>query len=271
LDPARPVSGVTTATSIVAGDQHECARLEDRTVWCWGVGDSGQRGDGNFNTAQPNPVEVVGGSGTPLTGASAITTRGYHTCALLVDGTVQCWGQNDNGQLGDGGPLPGRSSNPPARVSGLSGVLAVTGGFRHTCALLGDHTVWCWGLNDSGQLGDGTTTSSSTPLQVGGITSAVAVSAGVSHTCALLSGGAVKCWGWNNAGQLGNGTTTNASTPVTMTGTGGTAVTWASSDQTIATIDATGLATADQKAGTTTITATDGSGATASTTLTVRQ
>src|SRR5439155_13555994 len=166
------ISGTDNIQAIAAGGYHTCALFPNGTVKCWGRNDQGQLGDGTTQSSS-TPVQV-GGSGTPLGGAIAITGGFYHTCAILQpDGTVQCWGQNDNGQLGDGSTLPGRSSNPPARVSGLSGVLSVTGGFRHTCALLGDHTVWCWGLNDSGQLGDGTTTSSSTPLQVGGITSAV--------------------------------------------------------------------------------------------------
>src|SRR5439155_680651 len=156
--------------------------------------------------------------------------------------------------------------------------VAVSGGYRHTCALLGDGTVQCWGRNLEGQLGDGTTTSSPTPVRVGGVTGAVAIAAGQGgvHTCALLADGSVKCWGalgaGNAVGQLGNGSTTGSATPVTMTetgGTGGAGVTWASSNTTVATIDATGLATG-RSAGTTTITATDGSGASASTTLRVR-
>ena len=124
----------------------------------------------------------------------------------------------------------------------------------------------CWGQNESGQLGDGTTTNRTTPVPVSGITDAVAVTAGWwHHSCALLGAGTVKCWGDNEWGQHGNGTTTHAHSPVTMSGTG---VTWTSSNTSVATIDGSGRATG-VGAGTTTITATDASGDSASTTLTV--
>src|SRR5437867_3474448 len=266
--------GLTTATSVVTGDAHTCALLGDGTVQCWGVGDSGQRGDGTFNNISTVPVAVVGmGGAGHLTNAVAVAARGYHSCALLGDGTVRCWGRNADGQLGDGtvadpatGP-PGSST--PVQVSGITGAAAVIAGGYHTCALFTDGTARCWGLNDDGQLGNGTTTSSTTPVQAVGINDAVAVNAGILHTCALLSNSTVKCWGavapGDGFGQLGNGSTTGSSTPVTVTGTG---VAWASSNGAVATIDASGRATG-LGGGTATITATDGSGVSASTTLTV--
>src|SRR5439155_15534161 len=187
-----------------------------------------------------------------------------------------CWGENVDGQLGTS--TAGEVSTTPVRVGGITGAIAVTAGWQHTCALLGDGTVQCWGRNLEGQLGNGTTTSSTTPVRVVDLTGAIAVTGGWwRHSCALLSDSSVKCWGAvgadNAFGQLGNGSTTGSAAPVTMTGTGGTGgtgVTWASGNTTAATIDATGLATG-RSAGTTTITATDGSGANATTTLTVRQ
>src|SRR5205809_4781134 len=255
-------SGITGAAAVIAGGYHTCAVLmPDRTVQCWGRNDDGQLGDGT-RTSSSTPVPVGG-----LTGAAAVTGGFYHTCALLGDGTVQCWGQNYEGQLGNG--IVGGVSTTPVLVAGLANVRAVSGGYRHTCALLRDGTVQCWGRNVEGQLGDGTTTSSSTPVGVGDITDAVAVGSGVLHTCALLLNSTVKCWGavgsGNDFGQLGNGATTGSSTPVTVMGTG---VVWTSSDPTVATIDASGRA-AGLGAGTATITATDGSGASASTTLIV--
>src|SRR3989442_1528336 len=263
------VSGLTAATRVATGAEHACALLGDSTVRCWGAGDSGQRGDGTFDNSSTVPVAVGG-----LTGAVTVVTGGYHTCALLGDGTMWCWGRNADGQLGDGTAGPqcaqttGRCSPTPVRVGGITSPAAITAGGYHTCVRVG-------GRNGGGQLGEGPPPSSPPPVRVGGITGAVAIAAGRGglHTCALLADGSVKCWGalgaGNDVGQLGNGSTTGSATPVTMTGTAGAGVTWASSNTTVATIDATGLATG-RSAGTTTITATDGSGASASTTLRVR-
>ena len=111
------------------------------------------------------------------------------------------------------------TSATPVQVVGITGAVAVTAGWRHTCALLADGTLRCWGDNETGQLGDGSSTSSSIAVQVAGITEAVAVTAGWwHHSCALLRDGAVRCWGVNEWGQFGNGTTTGSSTPVTMAG-----------------------------------------------------
>src|SRR6266704_1746017 len=260
-------NGALTPTAVAAGGFHACMRLPDGTVQCWGRNDYGQLGDETV----ADPATGPPGSSTPvqvsgITGAAAVIAGGYHTCALFTDGTAQCWGRNADGQLGDGSSLGERA---PTRVAGLSDARAVSGGYKHTCAVLGNGTVWCWGLNDDGQLGNGTTTSSTTPVQAVGINDAVAVNAGILHTCALLSNSTVKCWGavapGDGFGQLGNGSTTGSSTPVTVTGTG---VAWASSNGAVATIDASGRATG-LGGGPATITATDGSGVSASTTLTV--
>src|SRR2546425_9053924 len=177
------VSGLTAATRVATGAEHACALLGDSTVRCWGAGDSGQRGDGTFNNSSTVPVAVGG-----LTGAVTVVTGGYHTCALLGDGTMWCWGRNADGQLGDGtagtqiGRASGLCSSTPVRAGGITSPAAITAGGYHTCALLGDGTVWCWGRNGQGQLGDGTTTNSSSPVRAGGISSAVAVSGGVCCT-----------------------------------------------------------------------------------------
>jgi hypothetical protein len=135
-------------------------------------------------------------------GATAIAAGGDHSCALLTGGTVQCWGYNGNGQLGNG---TFTSSLNRVKVTGITTAIAITAGQYHSCALLSGGTVECWGDNYSGQLGNGTLTDSSTPVTVTGITSATAITAGDYHSCAVLSGGTVECWGSNQFGGLGNG------------------------------------------------------------------
>jgi alpha-tubulin suppressor-like RCC1 family protein len=136
--------------------------------------------------------------------AVRISAGASHTCQVNEDGTVRCWGANNVGQLGTGLKSTG-PTRIPVLVSGLTTAIAIAAGFSHTCALLANGTVRCWGDNPSGQLGEGITGQRLVPVAVVGITTAVAIAAGASHTCALLTDGSVRCWGANIFGQLGIG------------------------------------------------------------------
>jgi hypothetical protein len=198
-----------------------------------------------------------------LSSVTAVSAGATHTCALRTDGSIQCWGNNYEGQLGDGTGTP---SPTPVTVSGITTAIEVRAGWGHSCARLSDGTLRCWGEGTSGQLGNGAVQTSTTPVAVSGISTAIGLTAGWwHHSCALLSDASVRCWGVNEWGQFGNGTTAGSAVPVAMSGAG---MAWTSSVTTVATIDGTGRATAVGP-GVTTITVTDATGATASTTLIV--
>jgi len=202
------VNGLTTAVSVGAGIEHSCALLADGTVRCWGTNFVGQLGDGTIGGGSAIPKPVQG-----LSGVIGLGAGGFHNCAIMSDRTAQCWGRNQDGQLGNGNNTT--DSGTPQPVTGLTGVVALAAGGYHTCALLNDASVRCWGRNDRGQVGDGTTISRSTPVVVSGMTSAVQISGGLYHMCALVADGTLQCWGQNDSGQIGN-TQVFSSVPVTV-------------------------------------------------------
>jgi alpha-tubulin suppressor-like RCC1 family protein len=204
--------------AISAGGLHTCALTSGGAVKCWGQNEYGALGDGNLGTNRLTPVRVAGLDG----GVAAISLGGLHTCALTGGGAVKCWGDNASGQLGDG--TSGTSRLTPVDVPGLAGgIEAISAGESHTCVLTSGGAVKCWGYNDTGQLGDGTSgTIRLTPVDVLGLAGGVtAIAVGAYHTCALTSGGGVKCWGYNGHGQIGDGTSgTNRLTPRDVVGLG---------------------------------------------------
>jgi alpha-tubulin suppressor-like RCC1 family protein len=189
------------ARTLTRGARHGCVLSTGDGVKCWGYNYYGQLGDGT-NANRSAAVDVSGLDG----GVGAVSAGAFHTCALTSDGGVECWGDNSRGQLGDGRTHERWS---PAGVSGLAnGAIAVAGGDSHGCAVLRGGGVKCWGDNQYGQLGDGTTHWRLTPVDVRGLSGgATALALGHRQSCALLTGGAVQCWGGNEFGQVGDGTT----------------------------------------------------------------
>jgi alpha-tubulin suppressor-like RCC1 family protein len=226
-----PVSNLWGVRALAAGNLHTCALLDDGTVKCWGatgIADTKTPMTIDAGPLPPCPIitstgaaEMFGSSpGTVpgLTGPTAITTGyGESDCALLVDGTVRCWGFDGDGELGNG-TIEASDVLPPVAVSNLSGVTAIGNGPFHDCAVKSDGHVACWGANESGELGNGTTTASSVPVAVANLTNAIAVTANgpaggpgcaacYAYTCALLADSTVACWGESQDGETGGGAT----------------------------------------------------------------
>lgn len=206
------VSGLSGMVAVAGGSGHTVAVKNNGTVWTWGANTTGALGDGTL-TSRLTPVQVSG-----LTGVVAVAAGNGHTVAVKSDGTVWSWGNNATGQMGDGVGVSYRTA--PVQASGLTGVVAVAAGDGRTFALKADGTVWAWGANTYGELGDGTTTQRTTPVLLTGLTGVAKLSTSLngSITLARKSNGTLWAWGSNYYGQLGDGTTITRTTPVQVVG-----------------------------------------------------
>ena len=222
-----------TAVAVSSGVAHTCAILDNGSIACWGYNGAGALGNGG-TTDSTTPV-LTSSLGAGRT-AVALSAGGDHTCAILDNGSVSCWGYNEEGGLGNGGTT---DSTTPVLTSSLGAgrtAVALSSGNYHTCAILDNGSIACWGgANEYGQYGNGNYTSSNIPVltsSLGAGRTAVALSSGEYHTCAILDNGSVSCWGYNGNGQLGNGGTTDSTTPVLTSslGAGRTAAEWVDVD-----------------------------------------
>lgn len=220
--------GTEEWSSLAAGALHSCAVRGDGTLWCWGRNNRGQLGLGD-DDSRNKPTRVGDGANWQL-----VTGGSDHSCGLQRDGTLWCWGHNAFGQLGTGGTTASASPVEIPSGSETHKWSAVTAGDNHTCALREEGSLWCWGVNSYGRLGNGTVESALSPLRIGSATNWTQVSAGSLHTCGVQSDGGVWCWGANYSYELGmNGSTSdpvlaptrlsgNATWSEVVAGTGGT-------------------------------------------------
>jgi alpha-tubulin suppressor-like RCC1 family protein len=215
------VTGLAGIIAISGGGAHSLALANDGTLWAWGANGFGQLGDGT-STDSATPISI-------LTDVTAIAAGDFHSLALKSDSTVWSWGYNYYGQLGNGTfdvAAPYGNATPSA-VPGLGGVTAIAAGYYHSLALKSDGTVWAWGFNLFGELGNSTYTTaapfgSDVPVRVTALTGVAALAAGAYHSMALRSDGTVWAWGFNYYGQLGNSTApANSDSPVQVPGLAG--------------------------------------------------
>ena len=228
-----PAEFAGSVKQAVAGNAHTCVLDTTGNVSCWGNGFDGQLGNGRAGLGAgtgpaPTPVQGLDGGITEIAAGESVS------CAVKKDGTVWCWGYSTDGELGypgshiDAGDfccsVEGCFNNtcfarPSAiQIAPITNAVDVSVGCDHVCATESDGSVWCWGNNVSGELGNGTTATTPTPpTKVTGISNAVGVTAGCGHTCAWLKDGTASCWGLNDHGQLGNGSV-NSATPIAVKG-----------------------------------------------------
>jgi alpha-tubulin suppressor-like RCC1 family protein len=205
------VRGGLVFSAVGTGFYHSCGLVAGGAAYCWGSNDHGQLGnDTTSNSSTPVRVAAGGISFTSLAVGS------YHACGLTADGTAYCWGDNGNGQLGNGATTDVRH---PVAVSGGLRFASLSAGASYTCGVTTAGDAWCWGYNGYGQLGNGTTAGeTSLPTAVPGGLRFRSVVAGAYHTCGLAVNGTGYCWGNNVTGQLGDGTRTSSVRPVKVSG-----------------------------------------------------
>lgn len=216
--PPSPITGLTAVSQISSGDTHTCAVTISGDVRCWGRNFWGQLGQGNSDDYGDDPGETSPPKVNLPIKAKAVVGGGHHTCALLIDDSVRCWGDNWVGQLGYGhvdslgdnlGEIEGLT--PVAITTGEEKVVEIEAGFNHTCARLNTGEVRCWGQNGNGQLGQGHDENigdqpgEMPPASSSLGESAMKIAAGYTFTCALLASNSLRCWGYNGYGQLGPG------------------------------------------------------------------
>jgi alpha-tubulin suppressor-like RCC1 family protein len=203
-----PAPGTTRFTAITMGHRFACGLVAGGAAYCWGANESGQLGNGSQDDFIA-PVAVAGGHVF-----ASVSAGGHHACGLAAGGAAWCWGAGGNGQLGGGSTA---SSTVPVPVAGGRVFMALSAGAYHTCGIATDPgTLYCWGDNRAGQIGDSTTVTRTAPVPVwGGV---ARVSAGYWHTCAVASGGAAYCWGSGGAGQLGTGSIADQHSPAPVAG-----------------------------------------------------
>ena len=203
-----PVAGGLSFIALSAGGENTCGVTAAGDVYCWGGADF----DATPGVAATPELVVADVNFT------AVSPSSLFACGLTAAGAAHCWGSNAYGQLGDGTTDQRPTPGPVAGTLTFTSLTSGWGGWNHTCGLTAAGAAHCWGINEAGQLGNGTTENGLTPVRVAGDVSFIQVEAGSGHTCAVTPTGTAFCWGENSAGQLGDGTTTNRSTPVQVAG-----------------------------------------------------
>lgn len=186
------------ADQISIGDDHLCSRKSDGTIWCIGSNENGELG-----TGETSGSDIIGVQ-SQLTDAVDLAVTQFRTTIVRQDQTVW-W----TGWSAVDGTHP-----DPVQIDGLIAPVDVQSGQQHDCARDQDGSLWCWGNNEIGQLGNGTTEASAAAVRVVGLVDVTGHDAGRGGGCALATGRPIQCWGFNDSGQLGNGSTTSTTTPV---------------------------------------------------------
>ncbi len=202
----------TSVTAVVAGFAHSCALITGGVAFCWGSNADGQLGNDSITTISPFPLPVAGGW------SFVSLAAGYgHTCGLTATGAAYCWGDNADGELGN---VTATATSPiPVAVAGGLHFTMLSAGYSHTCGVTTAGQAYCWGANESGELGNGAVgQNANTPVLVGGGLQFASVSAGGVYSCGITTARAAYCWGSNGYGVLGNGTTADTSLPVAVLG-----------------------------------------------------
>jgi alpha-tubulin suppressor-like RCC1 family protein len=202
------VEGDHAFVQLAAGDFHTCGVTAAQALYCWGTNFAGQLGD-NTTAFRSTPVAV----GTPTQRWRLVIAGDNHTCALTTTAQLYCWGDNGNGQLGDGTVV---DRHAPVLAAAGASYMSVAAGALHTCALTGAGLAFCWGWGGQGQLGHGAFTSSPTPVAVSGGAIYNTLSSSENHTCGTTQAGLAFCWGSGFDAQLGDGRLSASATPVSV-------------------------------------------------------